>query len=571
VTRIGTIITGLLPLLSLSFSTAVISQDHAEEEHEEVVRLSQDEIRDFGIEIAEAGPGELHTYISLPGEIVVNADRMGHVTPRVSGVVTQVRKNVGDLVVQGEVLAVLESPGMADAKVAYLTAKTDVALAEADVELARSGLQVWESDRKVASSAVEVVASNLELDRSNQKVATASLDIAEESLARQQVVHDNTAQLLKDLHEGASYDGMVAVLEGKPIGESRSRLLGAYSALTAATAAHKREQTLYDKRISSEAEFLEARKELETAQSEFDAVYEGIAFQNRLVLIQQRQAVAQARQAVHAAEQEILDAQQKVKASQQSLKAAVQALQAAAQTVSGSEQKLDVARSAFHVAEQRLHILGLTNDDIAQIQFEHENNPELVRYVMRAPFNGTVIDKHVALGETLTEDSDPYEIADLSTVWINLTVYQKDLPYVDVGQPVLVSIGRDVPDAEGTISWVSPIVREDTRTALARVVLPNTNGRWRPGLFITGQVAVSSVTVPILVPTGAIHRVEDRVSVFVQDEDGFEPHPVTIGRTSETHVEIVSGLLPGQRYVFRGGFTLKAELEKGAFGGGHGH
>ena len=191
-TRTRYVVAGLLPLLSLSFSTGVVAQDQADEEHDEVVRLSQEEIRDFGIEVTEAGPGELHTYISVPGEIVVNADRLGHVTPRVSGVVTEVRTNVGDLVVQGEVLAVLESPGMADAKIAYLSAKTDVALAVADVALARSALEVAESDREVTSSTVEVADSNLALAQSNHGVVSVSLDIATESLDRQQVVHDNT-------------------------------------------------------------------------------------------------------------------------------------------------------------------------------------------------------------------------------------------------------------------------------------------------------------------------------------------------------------------------------------------
>ena len=75
----------------------------------------------------------------------------------------------------------------------------------------------------------------------------------------------------------------------------------------------------------------------------------------------------------------------------------------------------------------------------------------------------------------------------------------------------------------------------------------------------------------LLVPKSALQTVEDQTVVFIETAEGFEPQPVSIGRTSQTHVEIAAGLHPGQRYVAEGAFTLKAQLSKGAFGDGHGH
>jgi cobalt-zinc-cadmium efflux system membrane fusion protein len=90
-------------------------------------------------------------------------------------------------------------------------------------------------------------------------------------------------------------------------------------------------------------------------------------------------------------------------------------------------------------------------------------------------------------------------------------------------------------------------------------------------LFVTGRVTLSTVPVAILVPKTALQTIDEKTVVFVEDEDGFEPRAVTVGRTNGTHVEIISGLKAGQKIVSAGAFTLKAQLAKGSFGDGHGH
>jgi len=200
-----------------------------------------------------------------------------------------------------------------------------------------------------------------------------------------------------------------------------------------------------------------------------------------------------------------------------------------------------------------------------------ESNESLVEYQMKALIDGIVVVKHITLGEVLGEDDEAYVIADLSSVWVNLSVYQEDLGLVRKGQAVVISAGYGIPDVTARISYVGPVVDEHTRTGLARAVLSNEKRLWRPGLFVTARILVSEETVPLLVPKTALQTIEDEVSVFIETNEGFEPHPVGIGRRNDTHVEIVSGLAAGQRFVTRGGFTIKAELSKGAFGEGHGH
>jgi cobalt-zinc-cadmium efflux system membrane fusion protein len=182
-----------------------------------------------------------------------------------------------------------------------------------------------------------------------------------------------------------------------------------------------------------------------------------------------------------------------------------------------------------------------------------------------------VIEKHISLGEVLKEDADAYVVADLRSVWVDLQVSQKDLPFVRPGQPVVITAGRGIPDAQGPVSYVGPLVGAQTRTALARIVLPNANGSWRPGLFVSGHVVVKDVEIPLLIPKTALQTLEERPTVFVEAAEGWKPQPVTLGRSNDTQVEITAGLTPGQRYVTSGAFALKAQLSKSAFGDGHGH
>jgi cobalt-zinc-cadmium efflux system membrane fusion protein len=195
----------------------------------------------------------------------------------------------------------------------------------------------------------------------------------------------------------------------------------------------------------------------------------------------------------------------------------------------------------------------------------------LTQYAITAPFDGTIIERHIALGEVLQDDTAVFVVADLHTVWVDLRVYPKDLPLVRLGQAAVISAGHGMPDAAGTIAYVGPVVGAKTRTALARVVLPNPAGHWRPGLFVTARVDVENHEVSFLVPKTALQTVDDQPTVFIQTPEGFVPQPVTLGHTNDTSIEVTSGLTPGQRYVTRGAFTLKAQLAKGSFGDGHNH
>ena len=244
----------------------------------------------------------------------------------------------------------------------------------------------------------------------------------------------------------------------------------------------------------------------------------------------------------------------------------------------GTERQVLEARQAvreneiaMNLAEHNLHALGQDEEEVAALA--EAADTALSTYELRSPLDGIVIAREATRGEVISQEADepPFIVADLSSVWVNLTVYQRDLIVVEPGMSVRIEFGHGIPAAEGTITFVSPSLDETTRTATARVVLENTNGQWRPGLFVTGHVTAGEESA------GGGHS-PIRVAGNRRPNGGLYPGrgwlraaPVVLGREGKNSVEIVRGLEAGERYVAENGFAVKAEMNKASFGDGHNH
>lgn len=194
-----------------------------------------------------------------------------------------------------------------------------------------------------------------------------------------------------------------------------------------------------------------------------------------------------------------------------------------------------------------------------------ESNESLVEYKVKSSIGGTILELHMTPGELIGDRVHAVKIADLSSVWAELNVYQKDLLKINVGENVqITSPGSDY-KFKGKIFYVSPTVNEMTRTSIARVNLGNVKGFWKPGLFITGRVKIKEIHVAVAVPKTAIAIMNEQSVVFVQTDKGFIPQKVKIGYTNDNAVQIISGLKAGQKYVSKNGFVIKSEIEKSKF------
>ncbi|MGE3539167.1 MAG: efflux RND transporter periplasmic adaptor subunit [Candidatus Tectimicrobiota bacterium] len=345
---------------------------------EKMVRFPAAKAQQLGIEVAVARAGRLQTSLTLPGTVMLNAERRVHVVSRIPGIVQEIRKQLGDTVRAGETMAVIDSRELADTKAAYLASRERVALAET---------------------------------------------------------------------------------------------------------IFAREKDLWEKKISPQEDYLKAK------------------------------------------------------------------------------QALTEVRIELQVAAQKLRALGFAEASVQQLA--GRVNASLTRYEVAAPFAGTVIERHLAIGEVLKDDTEAFVVADLSTVWVDLHLSTKDLALVRKGQRVVIATHATM-QAEGTVSYISPVVSDETRTVLTRVVLPNPDGRWRPGLFVTARLTAGETPVAVLIPKTATQTIDGQPSVFVQTLEGFALRPVTLGRANESHVEVTAGLETGERYATTETFLLKAELGKGA-------
>ena len=324
------------------------------------VELSPEAVQSAGIVVETAGHVQMKTVIELPGEVKLNADKVVHVVPRLSGVVTAVYKNLGDTVNHDEVIAVLDSRELAELKGAYIASIKRVELARLTFE---------------------------------------------------------------------------------------------------------RKERLWKEKISSEKDYLASRQAL--------------------------------------VEEEI----------------------------------------NLQTVKQKLLVLGLSQTDMDTVSDKTDRS--LTRYEVRALFDGMVIEKHISVGESVKEDADIFVLADLSTVWVDVTVYARDLNVVKVGQTVTVkSEGLDL-KADGTLTYLGPLVGEQTRTAQGRVVVQNTEGHWRPGLFVTVEIVQEEVPVSVAVPVDALQTYRDWSVVFVQYGDLFEVRPLELGRNDGKWVEVLHRLSPG--------------------------
>jgi len=357
---------------------------------ESAVKMSAEEIKRFGIVVEKVKRNRLEVLAKAQGEISLNRDRMAHIVPRVSGIVQEVRSTLGDFVEKGEIMAILESRELADAKTEYLTATRHL-------KLAKSVFQ--------------------------------------------------------------------------------------------------REEKLWRKKVSSEQDYL-------TAERDF------------------------------------------------------------------AETKI-----TLQSCEQRLRILGFTDAGLKKLP--SEPIAELTRFAVRSPFSGRVIKKNIVLGEVISDAVEIFVVADLKTVWVDLDLFRKDADNIRKGQKVMITVSSQTQPIEALIDYVAPLVDEKTRTTLARIVLDNHNEELHPGTFITAEIVTNKISSGVVVARDILQNVGGQTCVFVQDDHGFEPRQVTLGRANEKEVEISAGLHPGEMVVAKNGFRLKAALETGVGSGcsspGHAH
>ncbi len=334
--------------------------------------MTEEGVKNAGIEIETAGPAEMEKVIELPGQIILNPDRQTHVLPRFDGIVTSVSVNLGERVTKGQALANMQSMQLADEKSEYVKA-----------------------------------------------------------------MHE---------HEFAKK-------------------------------AFEREQTLWDKKITSEQDYLEKKYEYQEAKIRFET------------------------------------------------------------------------------AGQKLKAAGISSIDV-------ESEDQLSTHQIRSPIAGAIIEKNVATGQAVQSTDKLFVIADLDSLYAEITIPAQMIGDVREGQRVRVVCDVLNAEVEGKLTYVGPLLGEQTRSAKGRVLVSNTNGNWKPGLFVKVYVTQEESKVPLAVKVSGLQTFRDWDVVFLAVGNTFEIRPLELGRRDEEWVEILSGISNGERYVSKNSFIVKADVEK---------
>lgn len=324
--------------------------------------------------------------------------------------------------------------------------------------------------------------------------------------AREAAVWKNTRQLLQLLKQKQSPERIHHQLVKFPIGENKSVLLKAFSELRLAQQSYQREHKLQQDKVASQQDYQKAQTEYDKALSHYVAVLEETIWQGESNLGLRRQDV-------------------------QTVKDEVQAI------------------------EQKLRVLNIPLD---------QSEKATARYAIRSPISGVITEKHLALGEAVQTERPIFVVADLAEVWAELQVPDAQLTQVHLGQHVRVTAQNGQRYAQGIISHNSPVVDVDSRRAEAHAHINNSDGFWRPGMFITVEVITDERTVPVAVAKSALQTYKDWTVVFARFGNQFEIRPLELGEEDSEWVEVKEGLKAGQTYAADNSFVLKAELGKKA-------
>jgi cobalt-zinc-cadmium efflux system membrane fusion protein len=268
----------------------------------------------------------------------------------------------------------------------------------------------------------------------------------------------------------------------------------------------------------------------------------------QLLAVISSQALADQRSEALAAQQRMALARTVVEREEKLWKAKISAEQDYLQARSAFQESEIAARSA----QQKLAALGAPA----------ATDGRLTRYEIRAPIDGVVVEKSIAVGAALKDDSPIFVLADMSTVWVEMTVSAKDVHAVKAGQKATVKSSTFEASAPGTVAYMGALVGEQTRSAQARIVLPNPKGTWRPGLPVSVELVAQEFEVAVAVANEALQDFKDAPAVYGRYGSNFEARPVQLGRSDGKYTEIVKGLHAGEQYAAKNSFLIKADLGK---------
>ncbi len=380
------------------------------------------------------------------------------------------------------------------------------------VESVRVGLgeSVKEGETLVTVQSREI--GNAKLDLFQARLA---LELARLRLKQQEEISSNTGQLLQALKQQESIASVQEKFMGRTMGDYRDKLFTAYSSYLKSSADVDRLSDVVNSGAVSTKQLAWAKSGRDADQATFLSKIEQVDYELKTSLLQATQMVKEA------------------------------------------ETKVSVITT-------NLKIMGCLAADIENIDPASQGE-EISNHSIRAPLAGTVIAKDVVLREQIRPDAQIMAIADLSTVWIEANVYEKDLPILESLQDKTIQVRNAAwPNRQfdAKIFYTGEIMEEATRTVSMRAIAQNPQRLLKPGMFVNIEFQTADSDQAVLqISPQALFEHEGKEFVFVQTAEGnFERRDVRTGPKNHHTIVIQAGLSEQDQVVVAGGFVLKSKM-----------
>lgn len=484
-----------------------------------VVRFEGQGLKLANRSIEPVGYRTASSRLEVTGTVEPNLGGVVKVTPRVAGKITSIRVNVGDTVGPGQKLATLASTELAQAQAAYRQAQSRVAVAGTNLQ----------RQKKLASLGA-FGTPTIEAARSQGATARAEAETARNDVDAAQAGVIEAESQLRALQAA--------------VGQAETQVNVAQSRFN-------RADLLLKEGLVSRQDWEQTRADSQRSQAELEAARANVA--------QGQAEIESARANLHAAQARLAAARLRARIASQSLareEVVYKGGYVTSKEIVAAEADWRQARLEKRAAANEIQLLG---------GIPAGGN----LLTVGAPLGGRVTERLVTLGATVSVDKPLFTIVNLRTVWVQLNVYQQDLPAVRLGQAVTVTSdtapGRTF---RGAVSSISDVMDETTRSVKVRVVIHNVRDALKPKTFVRGTIAGGGRTQALLAPRDAIQQLEGKTVVFVPTGKAgeFRPRPVEVGARYGARVEIRSGLKAGERIVSRNAFLVKSQAMKGELG-----
>jgi membrane fusion protein, copper/silver efflux system len=210
-------------------------------------------------------------------------------------------------------------------------------------------------------------------------------------------------------------------------------------------------------------------------------------------------------------------------------------------------------------AKQRLRQMGFSERQFDELQ---KSGKPTVRIPITSPLSGVVTEKHAQEGQFVNVGDPLFSVADLSLIWVELEVFESDLPNLKVGQEVaIVSTTLGGAPLHGRIKLIYPFLDPKTRTVKVRVELPNPGLKLKPEMYVSAQIKVPAGP-SLTVAQDSVVDTGKRKVVWVETSSGiFQPREVSTGMRSGDQVQILSGLQAGEKVALKGGYLIDSESQ----------